>query len=243
MDYTPVTHGGGQGNYRNIVLAPASAQECYDLTQLAFHLADKYRNPVVVLLDTVVAETVGLVEMKGLNFGTLPDKDWAMVGKGHRKDGQRRFITSGQGFIPSKAFPSYMALLQGLTKKVADMGEEVRCESLGTEDADVILVSFGYSSQVSHDAMNMARSEGLKVGLIKMISLWPFPGQEIKKRAGKGVKFLVVEDNLGGMDADVRLAVEGKSSVDVINALDGHFPEAGSAISPEKVLQGIKKLM
>ncbi|MCD6358816.1 MAG: hypothetical protein J7L90_02535, partial [Dehalococcoidia bacterium] len=77
---------------------------------------------------------------------------------------------------------------------------------------------------------------------IQVTSLWPFPEQEIKKRAKKGVKFLVVEDNLGGMDADVMLAVEGKSSVDVINALDGHFPEAGNAISSEKVLQGIKKL-
>ena len=244
MDYVPVTHGGGQGNYRNIVLAPASTQECYDLTQLAFYLADKYRNPVVVLLDTVVAEAAGSVEMKKLDFGPLPDKDWAVSGKGHHKDGKRRFVTSGQGFMPSPEIPNYLALLQGLNEKVAKMREgEVRCETLETEDAEVVLVAFGYSSRVSQEAMSTARAQGLKVGLVRPITLWPFPEQVIREKAGSGAKLLVVEDNLGGMDEDVRLAAEGKSSVDVINALDCHLPDAGGAIHPDKVLEEIKKLV
>lgn len=244
MDYTPVTHGGGQGNYRHIVLAPASAQECYDLTQLAFHLADKYCNPVVVLLDTIVAETVEPVEMRKLELGPLPDKDWAVLGKGHHKDGQRRFATSGQGFIPTPTVPTYLALLHGLSDKVAKMKDnEVQCETLEIEDAGLVLVAFGYSARVCLEAMDTARAQGLKVGLVRPITLWPFPEQVIKSKAGNGTKFLVVEDNLGGMNEDVMLAVEGKSPVDVVNALDRHLPGAEGAIRSEKVLEKIKKLM
>jgi 2-oxoglutarate ferredoxin oxidoreductase subunit alpha len=244
MDYASATLGGGQGGYKNIVLAPASVQEVHDLVQLAFYLADKYRNPVIVLSDGIIGTMMEPIELRRIDFGPLPEKDWALRGKGRQKDGQRRILSSGQGLVPTPSNPNYLSLLHTLNKKFQQMAaHEVRVEVSQLDDAEVALVAFGYTARVSLQAMNWARSEGIRVGMIRPITLWPFPAQIVKEQAQKGVKLLVVEDNLGQMSVDVRLAAEGKSEIHLVSALDRHEAMEGGAIYPEKVLTKIKQLV
>ena len=243
MDYLSVTRSGGQGGYKTIVLAPASVQELHDLLQLAFYLADKYRNPVVVLTDGIIGQTMEMLERRTLDFGPLPEKDWAIVGKANRKDGQTRTRHSAQGFVPTPEYPNYLSFLEAFDRKIQQMkGNEVRYEAYQIEDANVVLVAFGYSARVCLEALYKARAKGFKVGLIRPITLWPFPYQVIKDKAIQGAKFVVVEDNLGQMIEDVEIAVEGKTEVHLVGALARHDPGEGGAIFPDKVLQKIEEV-
>jgi 2-oxoglutarate ferredoxin oxidoreductase subunit alpha len=157
QDYIQCTRGGGHGDYQNIVLVPASAQECCDLVQLAFYLADKYRNPVVVMSDAIIGRLREIVEVDKIEFGSLPDKDWAVRGKANHKDGKRRLVEhSGDLFA---RYPSYQALLQRLQQKFEQMKEsELRYENYKVEDAKLILVAYGYTARVANEAVNMARA-------------------------------------------------------------------------------------
>ncbi|MDO8785228.1 MAG: hypothetical protein Q7J12_03335, partial [Syntrophales bacterium] len=114
MDYLAVTRDAGQGNYRVISLAPASVQEAYETTQIAFHLADKWCNPVIIAIDDIIAGMREPLELKPMSFSPLPGKNWTVKGKGHQEDKTRRFISSAQGFIPTSAFPTYLDFLKGL---------------------------------------------------------------------------------------------------------------------------------
>lgn len=242
QDYFQCTRGGGHGDYRNIVLTPASSQECCDLTQLAFYLADKYRNPVIVMSDAIVGRLRETVEVEKFDFGPLPDKDWAVHGKGKHEDGKRRIVEhSGDLF---SRYPSYQALLQSLQSKIEQMEEaEVRCENYRTEDAELVLVAYGYPARVVKEAVNMARSEGIRVGLIRPITVWPFPFAAIRDKAYLGIKLLVVEDSLGQMVEDVRIAAQGQVDVGLMNILDRHMPTDGGMILPDKVLDKIKGML
>ena len=122
------------------------------------------------------------------------------------------------------------------------VANEIRYEASQLEDAELVLVAFGYAARVSFQAMNWARAEGIKVGMIRPITVWPFPAQIIKEQAVKGAKFLVVEDNLGQMLMDVKMASEGKAEIHLVSALDRHEAMEGGAIYPEKVLEKIKGL-
>ncbi len=244
MDYLSATRGGGHGGYKNIVLAPASVQEIHELVQLAFYLADKYRNPVVVLMDGIIGQMMEILEIKRLEFGSLPEKDWAVLGKSHHKDGRPHICLTGQGFFPTPEYPSYLFFLGALNQKNQQMsGCEVRYETYRVEDAESVLIAFGYVARACREALCRARDRGLKVGLIRPITLWPFPYQVIKEKAVQGVKFLVVEDNLGQMIEDVRMAVEGQAEVHFMGALERHDPGEGGAIFPLKVLEKIEKLL
>ena len=243
MDYASATWGGGHGGYKNIVLTPASAQEVHDLMQLAFYLADKYCNPVIVLSDGIIGTMMEPIALREINFNSLPEKDWALRGKGRRKDGQRRLLSSAQGLIPTSRNPNYLTLLHTLHNKFQQMAaHEIRYEASLLEDAELVLVAFGYAARASLQAMNWARAEGIKVDMIRPITVWPFPSQIIKEEAEKGVKFLVVEDNLGQMVMDVKMASEGKAAIYLVSALDRHEAMEGGAIYPEKVLEKIKEL-
>ena len=241
MDYLQCTRGGGHGDYRNIVLAPASAQECCDLMQLAFYLADKYRNPVVVMSDAIIGRLRETVDVERIEFGPVPDKDWAVKGKANHKDGKRRLVEhSGDLFA---RYPSYQALLQRLQQKIRQMQEsELRYEDYEAEDAKLILVAYGYTARVAKEAVNMARAEGIKAGLIRLITAWPFPHQLIRDKADRGCKFLVVEDSLGQVVEDVRCAVEGRAEVHLVGILDRHIPTDGGMILPDKVFDKIKQI-
>ena len=240
-DYFQCTRGGGHGDYRNIVLVPASTQECCDLVQLAFYLADKYRNPVVVMSDAIIGRLRETVEVKKIEFGSLPDKEWAVKGKASHRDGKRRLVEHGGDLFAR--YPSYRALLQSLERKIKQMQEfELRYEAYKMEEAELILVAYGYTARVAKEAVNMARAEGIKVGLIRLITAWPFPYQIIREKAYQGCKFLVVEDCLGQVVEDVRSAVEGRTEVHLVSILDRHIPTDGGMILPDKVSGKIKEI-
>jgi len=243
-DYTSVTQGGGYGGYKTIVLAPKSIQELHDFVQLGFYLADKYRTPVIVLSDAILGQMMESLELKTLDFGPLPDKDWAITGKANHKDGNRRFSSIAQGMLPTPRHPNLCAFWEDYTEKLDTIKKnEVRYETYQVEDAELILVAFGYVARVSQEAIIRARKKGLKIGLIRPITLWPFPSEIIRDKARQGAKFLVVEDNMGQMIEDVKLAVEGHAEVHLVNALDRHLHTEEGAIYPEKVLEKLEGLV
>lgn len=246
MDYLSATRGGGQGGYKAIVLAPNSAQEIYDLIQLAFHLADKYRNFVVLLSDGIIGQMMETIELRTLDFNSLPEKDWAVRGTRYHPDGVRRTVSAAQGLLPTPNSPyaSYLELLQALDKKYRHMREaEQRWETFQLEDAELVLVAYGYTSRVSKEAVVEARLRGLNVGMIRPITLWPFPYEVIRKQARPGVQFLVVEDSLGQLLEDVELAVQGKADIHFLGALARHDPTDGGMILPDRVLEEILRLL
>ncbi len=241
QDYFQCTRGGGHGDYRTIVLAPASSQECCDLTQLAFYLADKYRNPVVILSDAIIGRLREIVNVETIDFGPLPYKDWAIRGKAKQKDGKRRTVDHSADLYHRD--PNFVSFLRRLGQKIEKMqNAELRCENYKTEDAKLILVAYGYTSRVAKEAVNIARGEGIKAGLIRPITVWPFPYEVIREKARQGCKFLVVEDSLGQMIEDVLFAVEGCAAVHFVGILDRHIPTDGGMILPDKVLEIIKEI-
>jgi len=241
--YKSATTGGGFGDYRTIVLAPASIQEIHDLLQLAFYLADKYRNPVVVLSDAILGQMMEPLELKTLDFGPLPDKDWALKGKAGHKDGKKRFTPIAYGMIPTRKYPTLLDFLGAYEKKLKEMEKEVRYDAYQLEDAELILIAFGYVARISQEAMFRMRAKGLKVGMIRPITLWPFPAQIVKEKAATGASFLVVEDNLGQMVDDVKIAVEGRAQIDLVSCLARHLPGEEGAIYPEEVIKKIEHLL
>jgi len=244
MDYMSATRGGGQGGYKNIVLAPWSAQETHDLVQMAFYLADKYCNPAIVLTDGILGQMREPMESKVLDFGPLPQKEWALRGKDSRKGGKRSFFHSGPGVLPMAAYPSYVAFLEHLEEKYHQiMAEELRYESYEVEDAEVVMVAFGYVARVCREVVNIGRGEGLKLGLMRLITPWPFPYRAIWDKALGGCKFLVVEDNLGHMVEDVQLAVQGRASVHLVGIKSRHMPTDGGMIMPDSVFKAAKGLV
>jgi 2-oxoglutarate ferredoxin oxidoreductase subunit alpha len=239
MDYNNVTKGG-IGGYKNIVLAPASVQETHDLMQLAFHLADKYRHPVVVLTEGILGHVIEPLEIKKIDFGPLPEKGWAVTGEGRHKDGKYREI--GPSYHPLYD-GTYLNYLNALREKYRAMQSETRYEEYRTRDAKVVLVAYGYCARVSAEAVDMARSEGLKAGLLRPITLWPFPSEPIRNKAARGAKFLAVEDSLGQMVDDVRMAVEGKAEVSLADVTFRHMPSEEGMILPGRLVQEIRRLL
>lgn len=237
MDYTQATRGGGHGGYRTIVLAPSSAQETFDLVQLAFYLADKYRTVVIVLSDGLLGQMREPVEFKTLDFGPLPAKNWALSGIDDH-GGKKNYLSTGGPVI----HPSYRAFLQKLRDLYQEIeGNEVRYETHMLDDAQLVLVAFGSSSRVALEACQMAREEGLPVGVIRPISLWPFPSAIIKECARKGMKFISVEDNMGQMIEDIRLAAGETAQISLVGVFHRHNPGNGGIIYPETVLEEVRK--
>ncbi|RLC94808.1 MAG: 3-methyl-2-oxobutanoate dehydrogenase subunit beta [Chloroflexi bacterium] len=244
MDYLCVTRTGGGGGYKNIVLAPASVQETHDLVQMAFYLADKYSNPVVVLLDAILGLVAETLEFKKLDFGPLPEKAWAVRGRDIQEDKGRRYIHTYPGAAPPpRGYPNYVSWLEHIGQKYQQMKDsEVRYETYRTDDAELLLVAYGYVSRVCKEAVNSARAEGRKVGLIRPITLWPFPSQVLSEKADQGCRFLVIEDSLGQMVDDVKMAVLGRAEVNFMGVLSRHIPTDGGMILPGRVLQEIRRL-
>jgi len=241
MDYLSATRGGGHGGYKTIVLAPGSVQEIHDLMQTAFHLADKYRNPVVVLSDAVLGQMMELIEIKRLGFEPLPPKDWALTSKGKRGGGPFVEVHCSQGVISPGSYLSSVRKMHDKYKQIAD--REVRYERYRDEGAELLLVAYGYVARVCQEAVDMGRAEGLKVGLLRPITLWPFPYQILKEKANSGVSFLAVEDSPGQMIDDVHLAVEGRSKVHFLGMFARHIGSDLGLILPDRVLEEIRKVL
>lgn len=241
-DYRQVTKGGGHGAYRCLVLAPYSVQECLDLAQLAFYLADKYRIVVILLTDFILGRMAEMVELRAIDFGPPPEKPWVLKGKAY-KGGKRSMFVSGS--FSHLGPHRYHQDMMEKYKKIMD--NEIRYESFNTEDADLLLIAYGSSARMAKKAMEMARGKGLKVGLFRPITLWPFPEKELRQTVGKVGKVLVVEDSPGELIDDVRLAVEGRVPVHLLGIWGRHTPKSITAmgsgiIFPERILKEIQGL-
>jgi 2-oxoglutarate ferredoxin oxidoreductase subunit alpha len=206
-DYFQATRGGGHGDYRNIVLGPNSGQELADLTFEAFHLADKYRIPIIILGDGMLGQMMEPVELPAeVQIEQLPHKDWTLTGAKGRPS---RFIRS-LILDPVEEEEHNWKLMRKYERIIK---EEERWETFLTEDAKMIVVAFGIAARIAKGAIKRIREQGLKVGLIRPISLWPFPNEIFKEFTKKVKHFLVFEMNMGQMVEDVRLAIEGSGEV------------------------------
>ena len=237
-DYVTSTRGGGQGGYKSIVLTPSSVQECHDLLQLAFHLSDKYRILAVLLCDGILIQIAESVSFGPLDFGPLPAKDWSLISAG-KKGGKRDMVHSTRGLM----LPGYRVVIDELHKKYRQIvEEEVRYDTYLADDAELLLVAYGYVGRCCEEAVNMARSDGLKVGFIRPITVWPFPYGIIKEKASQGCRFLVVEDSMGQMIEDVMLGAEGRAEIDFLGLQARHQPGELGMIFPETVYREIRRL-
>lgn len=229
-DYFQAVKGGGHGGYRIIVLAPASVQEMYELTMLAFDLADEYRMPAMILADAVIGQMKEPLLPVPRPQRQLPVKDWAVRGK---VDDTQRVVTSlylGDGELEAhnwKLHKKYLSL----------QVNESRWEDFATDGAELIVTAFGSAARIAKTAVMMAREEGLSVGLLRPISLSPFPVHAFATLSERCRKFLAIELNTGQMVEDVRLAVSVGTEV----AFYGRPSGTGSLPTPEELLEQIRK--
>jgi pyruvate/2-oxoacid:ferredoxin oxidoreductase alpha subunit len=208
--------GGGHGNYRNLVVAPASVQEMADLTILAFELADRYRNPAIVLTDGFVGQMMEPLDLAYREI-SAPLKPWAVKGTA----GTRRNMVSSI-VLEADDLEEHQRRMEA--KYIRAQETEVRWEEYRTEDADLIVVGYGIVSRVLRSAVDEARRQGIKVGLFRPITLWPFPKKEIAAAAMRVEKVLTVELSNGQMVEDVRLALNGKRPVEFYGRVGGNVP-------------------
>jgi 2-oxoglutarate ferredoxin oxidoreductase subunit alpha len=237
-DYFQSTRGGGHGDYRFIVLAPASAQEAVRLIQDAFHLADKWRNPVLLMGDFLLAHTSELVEFTPPQEAPLPPKDWATTGA----KGRRGLTLSPLGPSEKLSTDIATALSQATDKHAAIKAAEVRVDSGQLDDAELVVVAFGFPGRFVKYAVGLAREQGLRVGYVRPISLWPFPTQAVADAAAGAKAVAVFELNAGQMLEDVQLAVLGRAPVHFIGGIshDNSGFGVGPALRVEHILQRIK---
>ena len=227
-DYFQSVKGGGHGDYRLIVLAPASVQEMADFVDLAFELAFKYRNPALILSDGLIGQMMEKVELpeQKERVSTF-DQSWVTTGK--TNDRERNIITS-LNLDPELQFEHN----KKLQEKYKSMKQDVRFESFQTDDAEFLLVAYGSSARICQKTVEVARGRGRKLGLLRPITLFPFPEEEISRLSGQVKGMMAVELSTGQMVEDVRLAVNGKVPV-------YHFGTFGGRIhSPEEVMNAIE---
>ncbi len=219
-DYFQATKGGGHGDYRNLVIAPASVQELYELTVEAFNLADKYRMLVMILGDGTLGQMMEPVAFRDEEPIETYEKPWACTGRGDRKE--HNTITSI--YIDPDVLEAKNRELQEKYKLVEE--NEVRYEAYGLEDAEIVITAFSTCSRISKNVIRQAAELGIKVGMIRPITLWPFPTKIIAETAAKSnVKaFLDIELNAGQMVEDVRLAVNGQKPVFFHGRMGGNLP-------------------
>jgi 2-oxoglutarate ferredoxin oxidoreductase subunit alpha len=217
-DYFQATRGGGHGDYRTIVLAPSSGQELADLTARAFDLADRYRIPVILLGDGMLGQMMEPVEFRPeVPLKKLPAKDWVLGGAKGRPS---RFIRSL--ILDATEEEEHNWKLMRKYEKITK--EEVSWETFATEDAKMVVVAFGTAARIAKGAINRVREQGLKVGLLRPISLWPYPSKAIKELSKKVKFFLCFEMNMGQMVEDVKLALEGNGEVHFYGRPGGIIP-------------------
>jgi len=218
-DYFQSTRGGGHGDYRHMVLAPMDIGEAVELTQLAFHLAELWRNPVLVQGDYLLAHTAEAVDVAPIDMGHLPDKDWAVDGSGGGTGRSKVISPLGIGKHNTPG-PGIEGQQQAVADKLARIAAaEPRAESGFLDDAEHVVVAFGTPAKFVRYAVRRLRGQGLRVGYVRPITLWPFPTEAVAE-AGVGMRsVLVFELNAGQMVDDVRLAVLGRAPVRSIGGI------------------------
>lgn len=229
-DYFQATKGGGHGSYRTIVLAPASVQEMADLTVLAFDLAEKYRNPVMVAADGNLGQMMEPVDLQESYPSARDHSDWALTGAKGRKG---HLITSI--YLDADEMEEYIGKLSG---KYGEMQRaETRHEEYRTEDAEVVIVAYGIVSRVVRSAIEDLREGGIKAGMVRPITLWPYPAAVLDRLAGRARFFLACEMSTGQMVEDVRLAVNGQRPVYFYGRSGGNVP------TPAEVVAAVRQRM
>lgn len=230
-DYFQAVKGGGHGDYKMVVLAPSSVQELYELTVEAFNIADRYRILTMIMGDGILGQMMEMVEFKDEENVVPPVKSWATTGTNMERD--KNIITSI--YIEPEVLEQHNLKLQAKYKKIEQ--NEVRVESYNCEDADIIVVAFGTIARIVSNVIKQAQKEGIKVGLIRPITLWPFPKEEFEKYANVPKTFLSVELNAGQMVEDVRLAVNGRKPVHFYGRMGGMIPKE------KEILDKIKEIL
>ncbi|MCG8588248.1 MAG: hypothetical protein MJE66_03080 [Proteobacteria bacterium] len=228
-DYFQATRGGGHGDYRHLVLAPIDAAEAVGLTQLAFDRADHWRHPVLIYGDYLLAHTSEAVEIAAVDFGPTPAKDWAvdgsLGGSGRSRNVNSIGMTKGtKGIDPD----SFWQRLQEKTERIE--ASEVRFEAEGTDDAELLIVAFGTLARFARYVVRQLRAEGVRVGLFRPITLWPFPSAALAEAAAGVRRVACLEQNAGQMIDDVRLAVLGRAPVVPIGGIS--TDAAGFGVGP-----------
>jgi 2-oxoglutarate ferredoxin oxidoreductase subunit alpha len=217
-DYFQATKGGGHGDYHLLVLAPSTGQEAANLTIIAFDLADKYRNPVMILGDGNIGQMMEPIEFKPIEKASVASrKDWTLTGTPNRSRNLIKTLYLDP-LILEKRNLAIAGKLREATKN------EVRFESYLTEDADIVIAAYGTVARTAKTAIRLLRERGLKVGLLRPISLWPFPYQVFSQMAERVKNFLVVEMSMGQMIEDVKLGICGKSRIDFYGRVGGIVP-------------------
>ncbi len=230
-DYFQAVKGGGHGDYKLLVYGPSSLQELWDLTMLAFDKADEYRNPVMILGDGIIGQMMEPFHPNPYQRPSLPEKDWILNGCKNREPRAIKSLYMGDGELEKRNY-----ILQ---KKYAAMkNREVLSESYLVKDAEIVVVAFGIVARIAQSTVNKLRRDGIRVGLFRPITLFPFPEKDLCILAGHKRKFLTVEMNSGQMVEDVKLAVNAMSEVMFYGR------PGGSIITPEhveeKILQMVK---
>jgi len=217
-DYFAVVKGGGHGNYKNLVVAPASVQEMADLTSLAFDLADRYRNPAVVLTDGFIGQMMEPLELQSRDIKPLA-KPWAVRGTAETR---KNLISSI--YLEPDALEAHVRKLDEKYRKATE--REPRHELYRAEEPEVLLVGYGITSRVLRSVVDVARKEGLRAGLFRPITLWPFPSEALRRAARHAHMVLVVEMSTGQLVEDVRLALDGGVNVEFYSRTGGNVPLA-----------------
>ena len=215
-DYNSIVKGGGHGCYRNLVLAPASVPEMFDLTVLAFELADRYRNPVIVMTDGYVGQMQEPLEIK-LHDVNPPDKDWAVKGT---RESRKNLISSI--YLEPDVLEAHIRKLESKYALAQEL--ESRSENYLTDDAEFLLIGFGIVSRVLRSTIDRLRAQGIKVGLFRPITLWPFPSRELRETAKHVKSVMAVELSTGMMVEDVKLALNGSVPVEFYGRAGGNVP-------------------
>lgn len=228
-DYWQATKATGHGDFQILVFAPATVQEMVDLVSDAFDMADKYRMPAMILADGMLGQMMEPVEFKDEGEKVLPERPWAA--NGHQNKRKHNVVNSL--YLTPQALENLVVERFERYEKIK--ATEQRASEYLTEDADIILVAFGASARVAHSAVDMARAQGIKAGLIRPITLWPFPTDCLKKAAKTAKGFLSVEMNMGQMVDDVKLAIDCSRPVEFFGRTGGVIP------TPNEILEKIIK--
>lgn len=229
-DYFQAVKGGGHGDYHMLVYAPYNLQELWDLTMLAFDKADEYRTPVMLLGDGILGQMMEPFIPTPYEKPILPEKSWALTGCKGRKPNVIKSLYMGEGELEMKN--------NALQEKYRTMKErEVRCDARDVEDAELVVVAFGVAARIASSSVRRLRNEGRKVGMLRPITLFPFPEKQLRELAGDRRRFITVELNAGQMVEDVRLAVNGKSEV-LFYGRPG-----GGVITPEELYEKILEIL
>lgn len=245
-DYYQATRGGGHGDYRTIVLAPAELSEAVHLVQFAFHLADKFRNPVMFMGDYYLAHVIEAVDTSRVDFGALPAKEWALDGSSSGT-GNARIVSS---IMPTKrdapVYVEYGTYLETSGEKIStiERGMDPLWEQGWCEDAECVVIAYGTPARIVRYVVQQLREEGCKVGFFRPVTLWPYPSAQLVAATRAAHTLAVYELNAGQMIDDVRLAVRDRDAISIGGiSFDSSGFGIAPALTPIKVAARIREVM